>query len=281
MAKMRKHINPNMVIFTLLAIVGIIMFFTSSSPEVKQPMVYSDGDCTTEALSQVEIPANTPNIDLNYTGFKVAFNPEMHQPNYVVWEMTPAKTSGPFSRNYRVGNAKVDFAADPAVEGCASLADYKKSGFDRGHLAPSADMKWNLEAQQQCHLLTNISPQVSQLNSGPWATVEKNTRQWAQKYGRLIIVAGPVLSDHLTRHIGTTPVPVPERFFKAIIAPDHNPPMGIGFVMPNAYTSGGAQACVVSIDEIENITGFDFFKTLPDPIENDIESQAALHKWNP
>lgn len=131
-----------------------------------------------------------------------------------------------------------------------------------------------------CHLLTNMCPQDKRLNSGAWATVEKNTRKWVQKHGTLVIVAGPVLTDKLTRTIGKSKIPVPERFFKAIIAPDANPPLGIAFIMPNGYIEGGAQSAVASIDQVEAITGFDLFSALPDSIENEIESQNSLRIWN-
>lgn len=131
-----------------------------------------------------------------------------------------------------------------------------------------------------CHLLTNISPQNKKVNAGPWATVEKNVRNWTHRFGRLYIVAGPVLSDRLTRTIGSSRVPVPERFFKVIIAPEATPPMGIAFLMPNHPFDGGAQATVTSIDNIEAITGFDFFHALPDDIENTIEAQHSMAAWN-
>ena len=95
-----------------------------------------------------------------------------------------------------------------------------------------------------------------------------------------MIVAGPVLSDRLTRTIGQSEIPVPERFFKVILAPEANPPMGIGFIMPNSYVEGGAQSTVVSIDQVEAVTGFDFFAALPDSIENIVESQNSIRIWN-
>lgn len=225
-------------------------------------------------LEKVIIPSATPNEEIDYEGFSVGFNPDMHQPNYVAWTLSADRTDGPYSRK------DASFMLDERVNGCATLADYRNSGFDRGHLAPAADMKWSRKAMQDCHLLTNMSPQDKRLNSGAWATVEKNARTWAQRHGRLVIVAGPVLSDRLTRSIGATPVPVPERFYKVIIAPDANPPLGIAFLMPNSYVEGGAQATVTSIDKVEAVTGFDFFSELPDDIEAQAESMESLRLWN-
>lgn len=211
--------------------------------------------------------------DLQYTGFRVNFNPTLHIPNYVVWTLTESTSDGPHTRK----NAK--FQADTDVEGSATPDDYRRSGFDRGHMAPAADMKWSAEAMDQCHYMTNICPQDNKLNTGAWSTVENMCRKWAGRYGRLIIVCGPVVTDYMPRHIGETGVAVPERFFKVVIAPDAQKPKGIGFMMPNTYVEGGAQQCVVSIDQVEAITGYDFFSALPDEIENDIEQQASLQDW--
>lgn len=226
------------------------------------------------ALEAVVMPADIPAKALTYTGFSVSFNPEAHQPNYVAWTIEPDETDGEHSR------ANASFIPDDTVAGCATLADYKRSGFDRGHMAPAADMKWSPEAMHDCHYLTNICPQDKSLNTGAWSTVEKNSRKWAMRHGPIVIIAGPILSDYMPRTIGETKIPVPERFFKVILAPEANPPMGIGFVMPNTYVEGGAQTTAVTIDQVEQITGFDFFAALPDSIENDVERQCALHKWN-
>ena len=129
------------------------------------------------------------------------------------------------------------------------------------------------------HYLTNICPQDHKLNAGAWQTVESNCRRWALRDSALLIVCGPVLSDRLTRTIGESAVPVPERFFKVILAPWVKPPRGIAFVMPNGVVDGGAQAAAVSIDEVERITGFDFFPALDDSIEDVVEAQCAYHLW--
>ena len=228
-------------------------------------------DCN---LEKVVLPDTVSNVMLTYEGFTVGFNPEMHMPNYVVWTLEPSEVNGEFRRS------DVQFMPDQRVKGCASLDDYRNSGFDRGHMAPAADMKWSAQSMADCHLLTNMCPQDKRLNAGAWATVENNARRWAVKHGDLVIIAGPVLTDRLTRSIGSTPLPVPERFFKVILAPKADPPMGIGFIMSNSYIEGGAQSTVVTIDEVESITGFDFFSELPDSIERVVEQQSKLIMWN-
>lgn len=281
--------NSLLIVTLLMVAVAIALFVREPQAESTKPSPEITGEFDTEATTAEEkpksiqdyrkfenvvIPEGVSNKDIDYEGFHVAFNPKKHEPNYAAWILSEDRIDGPYSRK------DVSFMPDNAVKGCASLADYRSSGYDRGHMVPAADMKWSKQAMADCHLLTNMCPQDNKLNSGAWATVEKNTRKWVQKHGTLVIVAGPVLTDKLSKKIGKSKIPVPERFFKVIIAPDAYPPLGIGFIMPNGYVEGGAQSTVVSIDQVEAITGFDFFSALPDDIENEVESQNSLRIWN-
>lgn len=282
-ARRKKSHNASRLLIALLiigAIAAAYAFERAGSIDTASDSIDSDDLSKNSSmpsyteLEKVVMPPDVDNRMLNYRGFTVAFNPSKHQPNYTVWTLEPEETDGPYSRK------DASFMPDDNVEGSATLADYRNSGFDRGHMAPAADMKWSKQAMNDCHLLTNMCPQDNRLNAGAWATVEKNARKWALRHGPLVIVAGPVLSDRMPRSIGSSKIPVPERFFKVILAPKADPPMGIAFIMPNAYVEGGAQATVTSIDEAEVVTGFDFFAALPDDIEAEVEKQNSLRSWN-
>lgn len=260
-----------LAIIVVVALVGCMLRSMASQQQARH--TYAPLDSTVDML-YVRVPAVLANSDVDYTGFRVGFNAGKHVPNYVAWELTAERTEGAYSRK------GVPFQADADVDGCAVTADYRRSGFDRGHMAPAADMKWDSVAMIQCHYLTNIAPQAQQLNTGAWNRLENLCRKWARRYGRIFIVAGPVLTDSLTRHIGRTGVVVPDRYFKVVVAPDAQPPMGIGFMMPNAYVEGGVQQTAMSIDNVEAITGLDFFSALPDSVEADVEAQTSFHQWN-
>ena len=147
-------------------------------------------------------------------------------------------------------------------------------------MAPAGDMKWSRQAMLDSHYLTNICPQTHQLNGGRWSTLEMKCREWARRDSLIIIVAGPVLSDELPRAIGDSQVSVPERFFKVILAPFANPPRAIGFIMPNSANIDGLETLTMPVDRVEQITGLDFFASLPDSIENQIESRTNFRDWN-
>ena len=267
------------IVLGAAAIVGYCSCQTGSNdepnvtptPPIAEPVPTTP---TAAELEEVVIPEDVTNQMVDYHGFTVGFNADAHNPNYVVWTLTAEHTDGPYNRD------DVDFQEDPRVKGCAKLSDYKRSGYDRGHMAPAADMKWSHQSMIDCHYLTNMCPQINSVNAGPWASLETACRKWAKKFGYVIIVSGPVLSDKITRTIGDSKVLVPERFFKVVLAPEAETPMGIGFIMPNSAFDGGYGSTVVTIDQVESITGFDFYSALPDDIEAAVESDAKLHYWN-
>ncbi len=256
---------------TAIALFFAVAYALSLYATDKEPQKKNTENLQAQTLCQVIIPGDLKENIIEYTGFTVSFNPEFHQPNYVAWELTATETSGQTKRDSK-------FKTDFSVPGCATLEDYRKSGYDRGHMAPAADMKWSQEAMSDCHYLTNICPQDHELNGGRWSTLENKCREWALRDSALIIICGPVLSDYMPRIIGNG-VSVPERFFKVILSPYTEPMKAIGFIMPNSSSVPQLEALATSVDQIEEITGYDFFSELPDEIETKIESECNLNRW--
>lgn len=224
-------------------------------------------------LMAVKTNPQMKSVDIKYKGMDVSFNPEHHIPNWVSWELAENETTGDVSRTNK-------FSSDPDVEGCAESWDYSYSGYDRGHMAPAGDMKWDDEAMDETFYMTNICPQVKSLNTGSWKRLEEKCRHWAQIDGQLFIVCGPVIDGDPIEYIGDSRVYVPRNFFKVILSPYSNPARGIGFIMPNGKVKGGMQKCAVPIDSVEALTGHDFFASLPDDIENEVEAQCNFHYWS-
>ncbi|MDE6271115.1 MAG: DNA/RNA non-specific endonuclease [Muribaculaceae bacterium] len=271
----QKHKQRSNIAGTLAAVaIGILVYliYTAIQNRVGEHHTAHSAKYDARALAEVVVPDNVPQQMVEYPGFTVCFNSRMHVPNYVAWELTAAETNGNVKR---LNN----FFKDNEVDGCPDPSDYKKSGYTRGHMAPAADMKWSEEAMHASHYLTNVCPQLAAMNSGAWATLEDNCRAWARRDSAIIIITGPVLTDRMPLHIGRSHVTVPERFFKVILAPYANPPRGIGFVMPNGRVNGGVQNCAMSIHQVEEITGYDFFSALPDDIENEVERQNSYPRW--
>ena len=128
-------------------------------------------------------------------------------------------------------------------------------------------------------MMANMCPQDHALNAGAWNTLEGRERDWARRDSALVIVAGPVYSAEDRQTIGGG-VLVPGAFFKVILAPYLEQPRAIAFVYPNMSAPGNMQNYVVTVDEVEKLTGLDFFSALPDDIENEVESKSSFREWN-
>lgn len=228
--------------------------------------------------------AHYPDLDLakghqansirkDYEGFRLAFNPSNKTPDWVAWELLGRETDGTTVRSDR-------FWQDADLEGCPTTGDYARSGYDRGHLCPAAEQKWNPKAMEDCFVMANMCPQDHALNSGAWNTLENKERAWAQRDSAIVIVAGPIYEKSDTKRIGESLVRVPGAFFKVIVAPYADNPRGIGFVFPNMSSPGSMENYVTTIDDVEKLTGLDFFYNLPDDIEDKVESTASFREWN-
>lgn len=181
--------------------------------------------------------------------------------------------------------ARIDsFLPDPLVKsGTAVTADYWNSGFDRGHMVPSADMRWNLEALQGTYYYSNISPQVPELNRETWADLE----DWGRRYvnfskRRVFVATGPVLREGLPtmqKADRKNEVSIPEYFWKVFADLDGDSPRAIGFVMRNSKLDGPPISYAVTVDSVEALTGLDFFHALDDATEDRIEAMRELKDW--
>ena len=207
-----------------------------------------------------------------YEGFTVCFNPSNHTPDWVGWELLGSETNGEESRSNK-------FWQDSELDGCPSPNDYRNSGYDKGHLCPAADQKWSSEAMTDCFVMSNMTPQEHALNAGAWKTLEEKERLWAQRDSALVIVAGPIYEANDRKTIGDG-VRVPSAFFKVLLAPYVDEPRAIGFVYPNMKAPGNMQNYSMSVDKVEELTGLDFFSSLPDDLENKVEASADFRVWN-
>lgn len=270
--RIRRNVPSPVFIIVLIAVIALTAWKICSA----HTTVSTTGVAVhiqADSLLRVATNPRLPQKILQYEGMMVSFNPDMHQPNWVSWELTADEAQGTTPRYDK-------FISDDTVPGCAEPYDYLYSGYDRGHMAPAGDMKWSTEAMRHTFYMTNICPQAKALNTGAWKRLEQKCRTWAQADSAIIIICGPILTDPIKEHIGDTRVAVPSRFFKVILAPYLPNPEGIGFIMPNDRVEGGMQAAAVTIDEVERVTGHDFFAALPDSIELQVEQQCDFHRWS-
>ncbi len=203
--------------------------------------------------------------------YALSYNRETKQANWVAWHLTKAHTYGKVERMPRA------FHDDDDVPNSTHFYDYNKSKqYDRGHLCPAGDNKWDKDAMYETFLMSNVCPQYHELNSGVWNDIEIKCRDWARQEGDVYIVAGPIFYPHKRNRerIGGSKIPVPDAFFKVVVSNKHKG-KGIGFMCENRHGSYDLNDYSMTIDEIERIAGIDFFPALPDEMEEQIESKIG------
>lgn len=280
----KKKSHSNLKLVCIIAIIVLIpigygIYLYSQQPNDIQ--TEKKNDITTHIFHQIpsnkdlKIPISLiPRQEqvIHHTGYTVSYNKELKLPNWVSYELTRQETQGKEKRFDR-------FIADPLVQGpIATNADYARSGYDKGHMAPAADMKWSPTVMRESFYFSNMCPQHPQLNRRGWKKLEEKIRDWAIADSAIIIICGPILNKS-SKTIGKNKVAVPERFFKVVLSPFAKPMRAIGFLFNNRQAVEPLSTYTVSIDSIEKITNMDFFSLLPDEIENKIEANDNYYQW--
>ena len=227
----------------------------------------------------VEKPApltDRSEIIMEKTNFIVSYNTDTFCPNYVAWHLTKDRVNGDVSRTN-------NFHPDETLpfEFQVMPSDYSNSGYDRGHMCPAADNKDSYEHMRNSFLMTNICPQNRNLNAGDWNDLEVQCRSWVNKYDDLYIVCGPIFNEGIPLTIGKPDrmqIVVPDAFFKVVLVMGQKP-KAIGFMYPNASGHRKIKDYAVSVDEVENRTGIDFYYSLPDDTEEEIEFECNPASW--
>lgn len=206
-------------------------------------------------------------------GYTLKYVEKYELPAWVAYTLQQDQIEGKEERENR-------FMPDPAVKsGTAVSTDYTRSGYDRGHMAPAADFKNSYQVMKETFYMSNICPQEPQFNRGIWLDLEKMVRAWAYKYKKVYVVTGPVLEPGLPTIGRLNKVAVPKQFYKVVLYV--NPPYvkGIAFLMNNEPSDAPLTKFVVSIDQVERLTGLDFFPRLPDAIEERVEAKSTAGEW--
>lgn len=250
-------------------------------PEKKQTdkALKNNGKASSSVYNRLEIPISSgsgPDYEIHeYEGFTLCYRESYEQSEWVAYEITKDELKKEADRSN-------NFREDPSISTkSATPGDYTKSGYDRGHLAPAADMAFSEKAMSESFFMSNMSPQRPNLNRGIWNHLEQQTRDWARHFGSLYVVSGPVLEKKNYKTIGKNNVAVPEYFYKILLAQTDEGFYSIAFIIPNADSfKDDYFYYAVTIDEIEERTGIDFFPQLEDDIEDQLESTKDISIWS-
>lgn len=222
-----------------------------------------------EYLVDIGLPQSPKGEQLvRHSAFTLSYSELHEQARWVMYSINKSRLGGNEERSDR-------FAADPAVlTGSAVDSDYKKSGYDRGHLAPAADMSWSAQAMKESFLFSNISPQLPAFNRGIWKKLEESVRRWAKQCDSVIVVTGPVFADSIGV-LGANRITIPSAYYKILLMFRGNDIIPAAFLIPNEKLEQEIASFVVSIDNLEEITHIDFFPGLPNVLETEVEANEC------
>lgn len=280
--KKKKKTSAGWLVAIIIAILSFITGKSWSEWDISQTILDQVKKYTQEepaeqpadewTVQQMEIPvmsAKKQGQVIHRTGYTLAYDAKTRTPQWVAWELTKKETQGNEERSN-------DFQPDPDVKGAKVVTkDYSHSGYDRGHMAPAADMKWSKKAMMESFYMSNICPQDHNLNTSDWSELENKSRQWARRFGKVYIVCGPIYNGKRNEYIGDHRVKVPDAFFKVVLINEKKKQCAMGFYFENEAGERKLQEYLVPVDRLEQLTGMDFFSALPDNLEDRLEAEIV------
>lgn len=212
-------------------------------------------------------------IIIDREGFATGYSITKHQPAWVSYRLTANEVTN------RVAKRLTKFPSDKSVPLSASSADYKGTIYDRGHIAPAADMSWSKAAVSNSFFMSNMSPQVGMFNRGIWRELEMWVRDAAVREESIIVLSGPIFTTNETKTtIGLTKVEVPEYYYKVLLT-EKEPRKAIGFILRNEPSTNSISYFACSVDDVESAVGLDFYENLPSNEQERVESEVRLEDW--
>ncbi len=258
-----------LVIFVLLMGVAFVFIYRN----LTKAMSNQDSVEVQHVEDRFFLPTAASGEIVHHKYYSLSYVEKHEQAEWVAYQLTKSSLLAP-----NVKRAE-KFRPDYDVKtGSAFHRDYSNSGYTRGHMAPAGDMAFNKEAMNESFYMSNMSPQLKECNAGIWRELEELVRDWAFDRNELIVVAGPMLNRPIVKKIGRNKVSVPTAFYKIILDPSQNE--STSFIIPNENTNRPLKDFAVSIDQIEDETGIDFFNDLlNDDVEEAMESKTMTGKW--
>ncbi len=256
---------------------GFSMFFTSCKQSDSSIEIACKSDAfsnTTNAKKPFDfLPTATANQIIVHDTYTLSYVEKFEQAEWVAYELKKSDMStANFKRPFFIEDTKVKTRS-------ADWRNYKKSGYDKGHLCPAGDRKFSKKAFDETFLTSNISPQKHDFNDGVWNRLEQKVRYWASKYDGVYVITGGVLEAGLLT-IGKEEVAVPKYFYKVLLDDSRGEFKMIGFLVPADDSDRPLYEFVVSVDEIERRTGINFFPKLDDKIEKRLEKSSDYKNWS-
>ena len=199
--------------------------------------------------------------------FTVAYSDKLRHPVWCAYRI-PEEAKFPVTK-------RPGFKKDKAFKSSPTAAAYAKTGYDRGHMAPNYAImsRFGEEAQRKTFLMSNVVPQTPELNRGVWREIEHRSADlFTSKWGNVWVIVGAISEGCET--LSGTDIDVPTAFYQIIAVKSDSDIRAVAFLCDQVVPwKTWPRHYIVSIDEIEERSGFDFFSELDDSIEEKLESQ--------
>ncbi len=254
---------------------GFVSTTTSGHPDIQYEYKY--------------LPSSTGEV-IHHTYYSLSYQEAHEQPEWVAYILTRKSLQVP-----NVSREKYFVADDSVSTISATSDDYKNSGYTRGHLVPAGDMAFDTLAMRESFLMSNISPQLRQLNNGIWRDLEEHVRDWTYHADTLYVISGPILTNPIKKIGRKNKVSVPNAFYKVLLDNKGPEKKAIGFIIPHELSEKRLETYMVSVSDIEALTGLKFFDQMPNHAEilqlkssfdpskwkiSDKRYQLRVKKWN-
>ncbi len=264
----RKYLYPLLLILVTIG----FYYFEEYTGQGNFETYTDDKEDNPPKLSFFYLPTSTTGTIITHNHYSLSYSEKHEQAEWVAYHLKKEHlSSNDFKRPF--------FEVDKRVSTLsADWRNYKKSGYDRGHLCPAGDRRFSYKAFEETFLTSNVTPQNHEFNSGIWNDLERKVRYWAKLYNGVYVVTGGVLSNDL-KTIGYEAVSVPKYFYKIILSTSADRPKIIAFLMEAKNSKASLKEFVVSVDRVEALTGIDFFPKLEDDIEATLEASASRQGW--
>ena len=277
----RNHSSQNkglqttfrLVVFFIFAIIALVAGFAYFKNQLTN-LAENTSEPTVDYSLRTYLPTSRGEI-VHHRYYALSYAEQHEQAEWVAYTMDRKMLNMPNVDRFGMFNPDDDVKTKSAVH-----RDYNNSGYTRGHLVPAGDMAFDTLAMRETFLMSNVSPQIKAFNNGIWKELEENTRDWTYTNGKLYIITGPILKN-VAQTIGQeNKVTVPSGFFKVLLDFESPEKKGIAFIIPNELSAKRLEDYMVTIDEVENLTGLDFFDSMIDNIEEEnIESKIRKESW--
>lgn len=264
--------RKNKIIYTVLMILSMVVFWWFDNyytPTADSSPPYTE---TKTTIPKDFWPSSTTAAVVQHDHYMFSYSEDHEQAEWVAYLIDRSHlTYDDRKRPYFIQDPKVKTAS-------ADWRNYKGSGYERGHLCPAGDRRFSEEAYNETFYTSNISPQIRDFNGGIWNRLEQQIRSWAKRDGPLIVVTAGVLSEDLPT-IGKEEVAVPQYFYKIVAKGEEENLQVIAFLIPHKKLDVDIKDFVVSVDQIEELTGIDFFQGLPNELQDKLESTVSTKGW--